>query len=60
MVSGGIADIFQIIVLAAGTNTLLRGGCSDIASFFLAQKYTFELYHSGIDKKQGGIFLGYQ
>ena len=57
---GRIADIFQIIVFAAGPDTFLGSGCPYIVSFVLPEKNTLELHHSGIDKQQRWVFLGYQ
>ncbi len=60
MVSGGIADIFQVIVLAPGTHTFLRRGCPDIIPFVFTEEYPFKLHHSCIDKQQRRIILGHQ
>ena len=60
MVPRGVADIFQIFVLATRTNTTLRGRGTGIATLVAAQKDIFELHHASIGKQQGGVVAGHQ
>jgi len=60
MVPGRIADILQVIVLAAGAYTFLGSGGPGIVSLFFAKKNPLELNHSRVDKKQGGIIVRYK
>ena len=58
--TGGIADIFQVIMLAPGPHTALRSSGPQIIPLLLPGKKPFKLHHAGIGKKQGGIILGHQ
>jgi len=49
---GGTADIFQVVVLAADTQALLRRGGPLVPGFILAQKHLLELDHAGVGKQQ--------
>ena len=51
------ADILQVVVFAAGADTLLRSGCPDVGAFFLAEEAVLELVHSGVGKKQRRIVV---
>ncbi len=48
VVPGGIADIFQIVVLAAGAHAALRRGRARVVAHFLTEKYILELNHAGV------------
>ncbi len=48
----GEADVFQIVMLAAGAHALLRGGCPHVVAFFQAEKDVFELVHPRVCKEQ--------
>src|SRR5690606_773335 len=60
VVTGGITDIFQVIVLATGPDTLLGGCAAGIRTLFQTQKAVLELVHPRIGKQQGGIVAGNQ
>src|SRR5207248_1777253 len=55
VVALGEADIFEVIVLAAGADALLRGGGARVIALFEAKKDVFELVHAGVGEEQGGI-----
>ena len=60
MVARGVADVFQIVVLAAGAQAALRGGRAAVGALVLAQKHVLELHHAGVGKQQGRIIAGNQ
>ena len=53
--TGGEADIVQIVVLAAGPDALLTGGGATVIYFSLTGEHVFELVHPGIGEKDSGI-----
>ena len=54
----GEADIFQVVVLAAGAHAFLAGGGAVVVALFEAEEDVLELVHSGIGEKQRGIVCG--
>ena len=56
VVTRGIADVFQVIVLAAGADAFLAGGGAGVGTLVKAEEHVLELVHAGIGKQQGGIF----
>ena len=60
VVARGVADIFQIVVLAAGAHTALRAGCAGTGPWLQAQKHVLELVHTGVGEQQRGIVRGDQ
>ena len=60
VVARGIADVFQVIVLAAGAHAALRGGSALVGTLLLAEKHVLELHHAGIGKKQRRIVAGHE
>ena len=55
VVTRGVADVFQVVVLAAGTHTLLAGGGAGIGALFQAQEAVLELVHACVGEQQGRI-----
>ena len=55
-----VADVFEIVVFAAGTHTALRRNSAVVAALVFAKKDIFELNHACIGKKQSGIVSGHQ
>ena len=49
------ADIFKVVVLAAGADALLRSGGPRVVALLRAEKQVFELVHSRVGKQQRGI-----
>ena len=50
---GGIADVFKIVMFAAGTHTALAGDCFIVLPFILTHEHRLELYHPGIGEQPG-------
>ena len=48
MVTCGIPDVFEVIVLATGTYAALTAGGPFIGALFLAQEYILERHHAGV------------
>ena len=51
----GIADIVEVVVLAAGAHAFLRGGGALIGPLLDAGKDVLELHHAGIGEHQGRV-----
>jgi hypothetical protein len=52
---GGVADIVEIVVLAAGTHAFLRGGGPAVGPTLLAGEDVLELHHSRVGEQQGRV-----
>jgi len=55
MVTSGITDVFQIVMLATGAHTFLRRYRARISALFNTEKAVLELIHAGIGEQQCGI-----
>ena len=55
VVPRGVADIVEVVVLAAGAHAFLRGGGARIGALFEAGEDVLELHHPGIGEHQGRI-----
>jgi len=60
VVARGIADIVEIVVLAAGADALLAGSGGRIGSRLEAGEDVLERHHPGIDEHQGRIVMRHQ
>ncbi len=60
MVTGGVTDVFQIVVLAAGTHAFLRGRCAGIRTLVEAEEHVLELVHPGVGEQQGRIVVRHE
>ena len=60
VVAAGVADVFQIVVLAARAHAFLRGGGARVVALLEAQEDVLELVHAGVGEQQGGIVRGDQ
>ena len=60
MVTRGIADIFQVVVLAPGAYTALTAHRSSVGALVLTEKDILELHHTRIGKQQSGIVTRHQ
>ena len=60
VVSGGVADVFEVVVLAARANAALAGGSADVIALFLAEEKVLELDHAGIGEQEGGVVARHQ
>ncbi len=55
VMAAGVADVFEIVVLAAGADAFLgRGGAGVVAGFETLEDL-FELVHAGVGEEQGGV-----
>ena len=59
-VAGGVADIVEVIVLAAGANAFLGRGGAGIGPLLLPGEGVLELHHPGIGEEQGGVVARHQ
>lgn len=55
MVTGGVANILQVAVLAAGAHALLAAGGAGVGTLFLAQEAVLELVHPRVSEQQGRV-----
>ncbi len=55
MVAAREADIFKVVVLAAGAHAFLLGGGARVVALLRAKKEVFELVHAGVGKQQRGV-----
>ena len=60
VVAAGEADVFEIVVLAAGAHTLLRSGGAVVVTALDAEKDVFELVHARIGEQQCGVIRRHQ
>ena len=60
VMASGVADIIEIVMLAACTHAPLGGDGPVIGPFLLSEKHILELHHPRVGKQQRGIVMGYQ
>ena len=60
VVAGGVAHVFQIVVLAARTQAGLYGCGAHIRALVRAQKHVLELDHARVGEHQGGVVARHQ
>ncbi len=60
VVPRGVADIVEIVVLAAGADALLRGGRRRIGPGFESGEDVLERHHPGVDEHQGRIVMRHE
>ena len=58
--TSGIADVFQVIVLAASPYTALGRGCTVVATLVCAKEHVLELVHPCVGEQQGRIVVRHQ
>ena len=51
----GVADVFQVVVLAAGSDATLRTGGAHIGPVVASEERILELHHAGIGKEERRI-----
>ena len=51
----GVADVFEIVVLAAGAHAFLRGGGALVGALLDAGEDVLELHHAGVGEHQGRV-----
>ena len=54
----GVADVFQIVVLAARAHAALRARRAHIGTLVLAEKHVLELHHARVGEQQRRIVAG--
>ncbi len=52
VVAAGVADVFEVVVLAAGADAFLRGGGAGVVAPFESQENFLELVHAGVGEQQ--------
>jgi len=60
VVARGIADIVEVVMLAAGADAFLRRGGGDIGPRLEAGEHVLERHHAGVDEHQGRIVLRHE
>src|SRR5207244_6537741 len=55
LMARGVADVLEIVVLAAGAQATLRGRCALVRALLLAEKDILELHHARVDEEQRRI-----
>ena len=55
VVAAGEADVFKIVVLAAGADAFLRGRGAGVVALFGAKEQVLELVHAGVGEQQRRI-----
>ncbi len=53
----GEADVFEVVVLAAGADAFLAGGGAVVVALLEAEENVLELVHPGVGEEQRGIVL---
>ena len=56
----GVADVVQVVVLAAGADAFLRRGGADVGALLLAGEHVLELHHAGVGEHQRGVVARHQ
>jgi hypothetical protein len=59
-VPGRVADVLEVVVLAAGAHAALRGGRARVVALLLAEEHVLELHHAGVGEQQRRIVAGHQ
>ena len=57
VVAAGEADVFEVVVLAAGADALLRGGGAGVVALLGAEEDVLELVHAGVGEEQRGVVV---
>ena len=60
VVPGGVADIVEVVVLAAGAHAFLRGHRPVVGPLLDAGEHVLELHHAGIGEQQGRVVVRHQ
>ena len=60
VVAAGVADIFQVVVLAAGPRALLRTRGARVSALLLSEENVLELDHACVGEQQGGVIGRHQ
>ena len=60
VVAGGVADLVEVVVLAAGAHAALAGRGAGVAALLGAQEHVLELDHAGVGEQQGRVVARHQ
>ena len=60
VVAARVADILEIVVLAAGADAFLRSCGARVVALFQAEEDVLELVHACVGEEQGGVVGGHQ
>ena len=60
VVAAGVADVLEVVMLAAGADAFLRGGGARIVALFEPEEDVLELVHAGVGEQQRGVVRGHQ
>ena len=52
---GGLADVVEVVVLAAGPDALLGGDGADVRALLAADEHVLELVHAGVGEEERGV-----
>ncbi|MNF84686.1 hypothetical protein D3C84_670580 [compost metagenome] len=55
VVTSGVADVFQVVVLAAGTYAFLAGSGAGVGALLQAKEAVLELVHPRVGEQQGRV-----
>ena len=60
VVARGVADVFQVVVLAAGAHAALHRGGARVRTAVGADEHVLELHHAAVGQQQGRIVARHQ
>ena len=60
VVARGVADVVQVVVLAAGADAFLRRGGAHVGALLLAGEHVLELHHAGVGEHQRRVVARHQ
>ncbi len=60
VMAGGVADVLEVVVLAAGAHAALAGGGAHVVALLLAQEHVLELHHAGVGEEQRRVVAGHE
>ena len=60
VMAAGVADVLEVVVLAAGADAFLRAGGARVVALFQAQEDVLELVHARVGEQQRGVVGGHE
>ena len=60
VVARGVADVLEVVVLAARAHAALRAGRAHVGALLLAEEHVLELHHAGVGEQQRRIVAGHE
>ena len=60
VVARGVADLVEVVVLAAGAQAALHVGRAHVAALLGAEEHVLELDHAGVGEQQGRVVARHQ